>query len=156
MIIKFFKGVKYAAKGIIIGILYERNFRIDISIMLYVLFFSQFYSLSSIQKVILVLICFNVPAFELMNTAVERAVDNPDSAHYEKAGQAKDTAAGAVLLSAIGAAVAGILMFWDTAVFKEIFIFLFSNYVNFACFILSLIVAYLFINYDVFIKKFKG
>ena len=105
----------YAIKGIITGIKEERNVRIDIVAAFYVFIFSKFYDFSLTQKVILVVICFNVLAFELMNTAVERAVDKPDEEHYMQAGEAKDTAAGGVLLSAIGAAVAGMMMFCSSS-----------------------------------------
>ena len=42
-----------------------------------------------------------------MNSAVERAVDKPDTTHWWSAGAAKDMAAGAVLMSAVGALCVG-------------------------------------------------
>ena len=39
---------------------------------------------------------------ELMNSAVERAVDKPDTTHWWSAGAAKDMAAGGVLFVALG------------------------------------------------------
>ena len=153
MIAKFIKSTKYALNGIYIGVKEERNVRIDIVAFIYVHLFSLFYDFNPNQREILVVICFNVLAFELMNTAVERAVDKPDDKHYMAAGYAKDTAAGGVLLAAIGAVVAGVMMFWDVAVFKEIFAFFTQNILYAAALAVSAIAAYLFITYDRFIKK---
>ena len=148
MIAKFVRSMGYAVKGIITGIKEERNVRIDIVAAFYVLLFSQFYGFTITQKVILVLVCFNVPAFELMNTAVERAVDKPDKAHYMQAGEAKDAAAGGVLLAAIGAAVAGIMLFWNVEVFKKMFIFFKTNPLMIAAFAVTLFASYKFITID--------
>ena len=100
------------------------------------------------QKVILVLVCFNVLAFELMNTAVERAVDKPDREHYMQAGAAKDTAAGGVLLAATGAAIAGIMLLWNVEVFKEIFAFFAENPFMLLCLAVTFFASYRFITYD--------
>ena len=148
MIAKFVKSTGYAIKGILTGIKEERNVRIDIVAAFYVFLFGGFYDFTLTQKVILVLVCFNVLAFELMNTAVERAVDKPDKEHYMQAGAAKDTAAGGVLLAATGAAVAGIMMFWDVAVFKEIFHFFTAKPAMLLCLAVTLFASYKFITLD--------
>lgn len=48
---------------------------------------------------------------ELMNTAVEALTDVASPAYHPLAGKAKDVAAGAVLLAALGALVVGALVF---------------------------------------------
>ena len=149
MIAKFIKSVGYALKGIGTGIKNERNVRIDIVAAFYVFAFSVFYDFSKTEYLILILVCFNVLAFELMNTAVERSVDKPDDAHYMQAGEAKDTAAGGVLLSAIGAAIIGILLFWDTEVFKEIYEYFTTDKSSWFLFVVVSVGAYRFI-YDCF------
>ena len=148
MITKFVKSMGYALNGIFTGIKEERNVRIDIVAAFYVLLFSKFYDFTLTQKIILVLVCFNVLAFELMNTAVERAVDKPDKEHYIQAGAAKDTAAGGVLLAAIGAAVAGIMLFWNVEVFKEIFVFFTTKPIMLLCLAVTLFASYKFITLD--------
>ena len=148
MIAKFLKSIGYAINGICMGIKEERNVRIDIVAAFYVLIFSKFYDFTITQKVILVVVCFNVLAFELMNTAVERAVDKPDKEHYMQAGAAKDTAAGGVLLAAIGAAVAGIMLFWNVEVFKEIFVFFTTRPIMLLCLAVTFFASYKFITLD--------
>jgi diacylglycerol kinase len=48
---------------------------------------------------------------ELVNSAVERLVDLVSPQPHPLAGQAKDIAAGAVLVAAIGAAIGGLIIF---------------------------------------------
>lgn len=153
MIAGFIKSMGYALNGIVFGIKNERNVRIDIVAMIYVHIFSVFYDFTLTQRVIIVLVCFNILAFELMNTAVEQAVDNPDKEHYMTAGHAKDAAAGGVLLAAIGAAVAGIMMFWNVAVFKEIFEYFTTSLSRLMLLCASIIFSYLFITYDKLKKR---
>ena len=50
-------------------------------------------------------------AAELMNTAIEALTDLASPAYHPLAGKAKDVAAGAVLLAALGALVVGALVF---------------------------------------------
>lgn len=45
-----------------------------------------------------------------MNSAIERAVDKPDTTHWWSAGAAKDMAAGAVLIVALGALCIGCVL----------------------------------------------
>lgn len=148
MIAKFIKSLGYALKGIYIGIMEERNVRIDIVAAVYVLIFSRFYDLTVTQNVLLVFICFTVLGFEFMNTAVERAVDKPDREHYMQAGEAKDTAAGGVLLVAIGAATAGIMLFWKVDVFIKIFTFFSTQPIMLACLAATFFASYKFITLD--------
>ena len=53
----------------------------------------------------------SVWAAELMNTAIEALTDLASPAYHPLAGKAKDVAAGAVLLAALGALVVGALVF---------------------------------------------
>ena len=49
-------------------------------------------------------------AVELLNSALEALTDLVSPEHHPLAGQAKDLAAGAVLVTAIGAVVVGLLI----------------------------------------------
>ncbi len=48
---------------------------------------------------------------EMINTAIETLTDLISPEHHDKAGRAKDIAAGAVLIAAISAAIIGIIIF---------------------------------------------
>ena len=117
----FFRNFGYAFKGIYVTIINERNMRVHLCVAFYVYLFSLFYHFSRVEYAVLTVIVFGVLALELVNTSLERSVENPAPNRYQTAGVVKDIAAGAVLVFGIGAAVGGVFLFWDTAVFLRIF-----------------------------------
>lgn len=60
---------------------------------------------------VVLILCGLVISLELINTAIENAVDLVTEEYNEKAKNAKDIAAGAVLFSAIIAAIIGFIIF---------------------------------------------
>ena len=92
-------------------------------------FLSQFYDFSAAEKCVLFLTVGLVLALELVNTAVEKAVDLYTQKDEPFAKAAKDTAAGAVLISAIAAVCVAAVLFWDAAVILEIAAFVTIPYV---------------------------
>lgn len=116
----FFRGFKYAAKGVAQALCEERNLRFHICVAIYVVIFSFFYGLSAAQYALLSAVIAGVLALELLNSALERAVDLACPGESKLAGAAKNMAAGAVLVFALGAVVCGVLLFWDLDVFQKI------------------------------------
>lgn len=66
--------------------------------------------LRALEWALLIGACALVLAAELLNTAIEKAVDLAMPERHPLAGVAKDAAAGAVLVAAIGAALIGLLV----------------------------------------------
>lgn len=127
-ILSFFKGFAYAFKGIIYCIRTQRNMRFHICAMGAVIFLSGFYELSRSECALLALVFASVISSEAVNTAIEAAVDLTSKGERSfLAEKAKDCAAGAVLISAIFAAVTGIFLFWDRKVFRSIYLFFAEN-----------------------------
>ena len=155
MITKFIKSMGYALKGIKLGIKEERNMRIDIVAMVAVWSVLPFYNFTKGETALLVLITFIIPAFELMNTAIERAVHKPDAEHWMPAGDAKDTAAGAVFIAATGAVAVAAIMLFDIAVISNIISYFTQDALHLVLLAVSATAAYLFINIDIFYKKEK-
>jgi len=108
---KLLSSFGYAFSGILRCIREERNFRIHIVAIFCVVWMSRFYFFSTVEKVLLAVICGIVLTSEMVNSAVERAVDLSTGQIHPLAKAAKDIAAGAVLISAMAAAAAGILLF---------------------------------------------
>jgi len=105
-----------AIAGIIHTIKHERNLRIHLCMMIYVLFFAWFGEVPKGQIPIL-FVCFGmVLTAELFNTAIERICDLVHPEQHPTVKLIKDVAAGAVLFSAIMAAAAGLWIFLDPAV----------------------------------------
>jgi len=69
------------------------------------------FSVTASQWCMLVLAMGLVWSAEAINTAIEFVVDLVSPEHHELAGKAKDTAAAAVLLASIAAAVVGVIVF---------------------------------------------
>ena len=111
---KFLKGFAYAAAGIIHGFT-ERNFRVHICAVGFVTWFAvRFYGLSRAEWAVLLLTYAAVISAELFNTSIERLCDRVSPEKDEHIKRSKDTAAGAVLVSAIFAVIVGVTLFWDT------------------------------------------
>lgn len=107
------KSFVYALNGLKYMLLEERNFRIHITAIFFVLYFSVLYGLSSSQYAVLILILSLVPALELINTAIEKTVDIKAKEFDENAKISKDASAGAVLVLSIGAVGIALALFSD-------------------------------------------
>ena len=105
------KTFGYAFEGILTGIRKERNMRIHTAAMILVVFFGTVLGLSATEWCICLVLFGLVMALELVNTAVEAVVDLVTEERKPLAKIAKDTAAGAVLIAAIMAAVIGCIVF---------------------------------------------
>ena len=76
------------------------------------------FRISAIEWLLLLLSIFLVIAFEIMNSAVENVVDLASDYHFSmRAKNAKDMAAGAVLMVSVFAVITGLIIFlpklWD-------------------------------------------
>ncbi|NLZ45467.1 MAG: diacylglycerol kinase family protein [Clostridiales bacterium] len=107
------KSFKYAIKGIISCIKTERNFRIHLSVIFYVIWFSSFYNFSIQQKSLLAIVVGFVIVTEMLNTAIEYIIDLTSPEYNRLAGTIKDIAAGAVSVSALVSVIVGVFLFWD-------------------------------------------
>ena len=106
-----YKSFGYAFQGIWECIRDERNIRIHL-VMTTLVIIGGIILHISLQEWITVLILFGlVISLELVNTAVESTVDLVTEEKRPLAKKAKDTAAGAVLVSAIAAAIIGLMIF---------------------------------------------
>ena len=90
---------------------HQRNAQIHSLITILVLVFGVVLRVSAGEWVALVLAIALVLALEAINTALEAVVDLASPQIHPLAKQSKDTAAGAVLIGAIGAAIAGCIIF---------------------------------------------
>ncbi|MDE5991972.1 MAG: diacylglycerol kinase family protein [Oscillospiraceae bacterium] len=139
------KSFLYAFRGILAAVKTQRNMRIHLTAVVYVTAFSFFYDLTRTEYALLALTFGAVISFEMINTAVEAAVDISSPDYSENAGLAKDVAAGAVLVAAIFAVVVGVLLFGDIAVIKEIFRYYGSHPLALAGLICSFGAAWVFV-----------
>lgn len=109
----FLKSLRHARDGVRYTFKNERNFRIDIAVMLYVIWFSCAYGLSRTEWAVVVILIGMMLVCEIINTAVERAVDTATADYDVNAKAAKDAAAAAPLVFAAVSVVGAIFIFLD-------------------------------------------
>ncbi|HLD34892.1 MAG TPA: diacylglycerol kinase [Patescibacteria group bacterium] len=99
------RGLRYIFKS-------ELNFRIQILISIAVLVPALYFPLRSWELILLILLIVAVLIMEILNTTFEYLSDllKPRLHHYVQI--IKDIMAGAVLLTSLGAAIIGILIFY--------------------------------------------
>ena len=97
----FARGFVYAYNGIRAAVQEERNFRFHLCAAFYAFVAAFWAELDPVETALIALCVAAVLALELVNSAIERAVDKPDTTHWWSAGAAKDMAAGAVLVMAL-------------------------------------------------------
>lgn len=107
----FFKGFVYAGAGIFLALKNERNFKLHIMAAIIVTIAALLTGMSQIEWFIILILFGGMFALEMMNSAVERAVDLVTTEKHPLAKQAKDLAAGSVLIFAIISALIGFLLF---------------------------------------------
>lgn len=105
-----FESFGHAFDGIRIGVT-ERNMKIHCLMAFLVVVFGIFLRISVMEWCICFALFGLIMGLELVNTAVESIVDMVTEEYHPLAKRAKDTAAGAVLISAIMAAAAGLIIF---------------------------------------------
>lgn len=105
------KSFRYALEGIVTGFKKERNMRIHVAAAILVILAGTLLHISAAEWSLCFVLFGMVMALELVNTAVEAVVDLVTEEQKALAKIAKDTAAGAVLIAAIMAAVTGCVIF---------------------------------------------
>jgi diacylglycerol kinase (ATP) len=110
---KLIDSFNYAINGIIHAVRTQRNMRIHMIAALLVLTACFFYDLSKFEILLLTITITMVIAAEMFNTAIECAIDLTANYYHPLAKVAKNTAAGAVLITAINAVIVGYILFWD-------------------------------------------
>ena len=100
----------HAFEGIGAG-LKERNMRIHCTVAVLVVIFGILLRITVTEWCICLVLFGLIMGLELVNTAVEAVVDLATQDYHPLAKKAKDTAAGAVLIAAIMAAIAGLIIF---------------------------------------------
>lgn len=106
-----YKSFGYAFEGIFAGIRGERNMKIHCFAAVCVVVAGVLFHISVTEWCICLVLFGLILSLELVNTAVEAVVDLVTEDKKPLAKLAKDTAAGAVLIAAVMAAMAGLLIF---------------------------------------------
>ncbi len=116
---EWIRSANFAIEGILHGAKTQRHLRYHFLSAAVVLFFSYLVGVTTQELIIIALAVILVLGAEMMNSAIEAVVDILSPEFSEKARIAKDIAAGAVLITAFGAAVLGYFVLFPYV--KDIF-----------------------------------
>ena len=107
------KSFTFAFEGIVYVLRTQRNMKIHFAVAFLVMGGSLFFELSRTELIAVMLAIVFVLVMEMVNTAVEAAIDTFGTAFDPMARIAKDVAAGAVLIAAMNALAVAYLIFFD-------------------------------------------
>jgi diacylglycerol kinase (ATP) len=105
------RSIKCALKGICVMISSQQNAWIHTTATLTVTIFGIHFGLTKFEWCWIILAAISVWTAEALNTAFEFLTDVASPEFHPLAAKAKDVAAGAVLIAAIGSVLIGILIF---------------------------------------------
>src|SRR5690242_10047635 len=101
----------YATEGIIHVLRTQRNLRIHFAVAFIVLIAALVINVTKLELIALLISITFVLIAEMLNTAIEAAIDIATTSFDPMAKLAKDIAAGAVLIAAVNAVGVGYLVF---------------------------------------------
>jgi len=110
---KWIKSANHAIEGILHAAKTERHMRYHLYAAVIVLLASFALGISWTEFIALVILSIVVISVEMVNTAIEAITDILYKEHDPKAKEIKDIAAGAVLITALGAAVVGYIILYE-------------------------------------------
>lgn len=110
---KMIDSFNYALDGVIYALRTQRNMRIHLLISILLILLAVNFQLSRSEIMALTFCVTLVFVTEMINTAIESAIDLFTREYHELAKTAKNVAAGAVLITAINATLIGYLVFID-------------------------------------------
>lgn len=107
------RSFEHAYRGLIYAVRTQRNMRFHVVVAALVLVASLLVGVSKLELAVLVLVIVVVFVTEMINTALEFAVDLVTKEYHPLAKLSKDVSAGAVLVSSVGAVLVGYLILAD-------------------------------------------
>ncbi len=145
---KLLKSFVFAAEGILWCLKNERNMRAHFSLCIYMysyLLFFDFFTLTKTDWTIILLCNAIVFSLEIVNTAIEKTVDMASKEKTLLGKIAKDTAAGAVLVSAIFSVIIGIIIMYQPEAFSAMYLYYKERIYLLFVLALSLVLTFIFI-----------
>ncbi|MDY4510335.1 diacylglycerol kinase [Streptococcus hyovaginalis] len=105
-------SMEFAVTGVVNAYKEERNMRKHMISALLAIIAGLVFQISALEWLFLLLSIFLVIAFEIINSAIENVVDLASNYHFSMlAKNAKDMAAGAVLVISVYALITGLIIF---------------------------------------------
>ena len=106
------RSFRYAVFGVLRMLRCQHNAWLHLGVTMMVIAAGFFFGLSPAEWCWIILAIVTVWTAEALNTAFEFLADAASPDFHPLVRDAKDVAAGAVLITAIGAAIIGLIIFW--------------------------------------------
>ncbi|MCD1117822.1 diacylglycerol kinase family protein [Chryseobacterium turcicum] len=106
------KSILNAFRGLFFMLTSERNFQLEVLALLINIFLIFYLKLSTIDTILILIVCFMVLVAEIFNTAIEKLCDMIQPEFDKRIGFIKDISAGAVTLMAILSLIVGVFVYW--------------------------------------------
>jgi diacylglycerol kinase len=119
MLKKHFVSYKYAMRGLWLAVRYEPNMIIHLIAIITVLILNSSLKVSRTDWIISLVLIGVILMAEIFNTALEKLADRVTQDQDPMIGQAKDLAAGAVLIIGIAAVICAAILYWPYAFTKQ-------------------------------------
>lgn len=103
---------QYALAGIVYVYNHEKNFRFQVWFGLFVVALALVFRLTAMEFIAILFLIMLVLILEMLNSAIEKFADILKPRLELHVGVVKDIMAGMVLISSIGAAVVGLIIFY--------------------------------------------
>jgi len=121
------ESFKNAVCGIWYAFLSEKNLRFHFMIASLIVIFAYFFGISRVEWAVLIFTIALVFFAELINTALENAVDTATREYSATAKLAKDISAGAVFVAALFSVIIGFILFFDIEKITKTLVLIFTT-----------------------------
>ncbi|ADO83127.1 diacylglycerol kinase [Ilyobacter polytropus] len=135
------ESFNFAIEGVVEAIKTEKHMRFHVWATFMVIILSFMYGVTKYELIILTITISLVWITELINTAVENSIDIVCKSYHPLAKNAKDMAAGAVLVAAVNSLIVGYVIFDEKLdiIFRQTFEFLRSSHKHVFSIILTVV-----------------
>ena len=116
-IMRILRAAKYSAQGIAAAWRHEAAFRQEIALTIVMIPAGIWLGRTALERTMLIGVCILVLIIELLNSAVEAAIDRHGHEQHELSGRAKDLGSAAVLLGLIL-----VVMVWGAVAWQRFFV----------------------------------
>ena len=106
------KSIVHAWRGIAYVFAHEQNFRVQVFFGVIVAILAMILDVRKAEYIVLGMLILAVLSLELINSAIEKFFDVAHPRLRFHIGVAKDIMAGLVLMTSLGSAIIGIIIFW--------------------------------------------
>ena len=110
---RIIRAAKYSSQGLAAAWRHEAAFRQELVLTLVLLPVALWLGRTALERTLLIAVCILVLIVELLNSAIEAAIDRHGEAQHELSGRAKDLGSAAVLFSLLLVALVWCVVAWQ-------------------------------------------